>query len=326
MHKSFLLILCFSTFLLSFSNEKVKENKQDYAQIFNQLICRLNVHPDDQKIKKKIKETYFQAIDYYQSEIDRILMSQDSLKWTKTLDVMQQINGLSEEIIYNSAVSELICDPKIYTTEIDDAKQRAVSELYNAGTHSLQAGTRKSAKEAYSCFVKAYQLSPKFKDVATKIQEAKNMAVLNVVVEKVAAYAENKNLISTRFYETFLNKLQSDFLNEGFINIYSITEAKQRKIDPVDWSVRISFIDFEIGESSVFDNITSYNIYGVTEIKIFSPNENKDILNTRIPGQYVWKSYQNNSGSDLQSLFDSYSMSMIDQVFDLLEGFIKKSN
>ncbi len=326
MHKSFLLILCFSTFLLSFSNEKVKENKQDYAQIFNQLICRLNVHPDDQKIKKKIKETYFQAIDYYQSEIDRILMSQDSLKWTKTLDVMQQINGLSEEIIYNSAVSELICDPKIYTTEIDDAKQRAVSEIYNAGTHSLQAGTRKSAKEAYSCFVKAYQLSPKFKDVATKIQEAKNMAVLNVVVEKVAAYAENKNLISTRFYETFLNKLQSDFLNEGFINIYSITEAKQRKIDPVDWSVRISFIDFEIGESSVFDNITSYNIYGVTEIKIFSPNENKDILNTRIPGQYVWKSYQNNSGSDLQSLFDSYSMSMIDQVFDLLEGFIKKSN
>ena len=233
---------------------------------------------------------------------------------------------MSDEIRYNSFASQIICDPKIYTTEITEVRQKAVAELYNAGTRSLQTGTRKSAREAYSCFMKAYQLSPTYKDVATKIQEAKNKAVLNVVVEKVAAYAENKNLISTRFYETFLNKLQSDFLNNGFINIYSFTEAKQRKIDPVDWSVRISFIDFEIGESSVFDNTTSANIYGVAEFKIFSPIENKDILSTRIPGQYVWKSYQSNSGFDLQSLFDSYSMSMIDQVDDLLEGFVKKSN
>jgi hypothetical protein len=326
MRKSILFILCFSIFFNSFSNGKVIEKKCDYGQIFNQLICQLNVHPENQRTKKKIQETYSRAIEYYQREIDRILMSNNSLKWAKTLDVMLQINGLSEEIIYNSAVSELICDPKVYSTEIDDAKQRAVAELYNAGTRSLQTGTRSSAKEAYFCFVKAYQLSPTYKDVATKIQEAKNKAVLNVVVEKVAAYAENKNLISTRFYETFLNKFQSDFLNDGFINIYSFTEAKQRKIDPVDWSVRISFIDFEIGESSVFDNTTSVNIYGVTEIKIFSPIENKDILSKRIPGQYVWKSYQNNSGADLQSLFDSYSMSMYEQVFGWLEGFVKKSN
>ena len=326
MRKSILFILCFSMIFMSYSNGKTFVKKYDYAQIFNQLICRLSVYPDNQKIKKKIQETYSQAIEYYQSEIDRILMSKDSLKWTKTLDVMQQINGLSEEIIYNSAVSELICAPRVYTTEIDDAKQKAVAELYDVGIRSLQTGTRKSAKEAYSCFVKAYQLSPTFKDVSTKIQEAKDKAVLNVIVEKVAAYAENKNLISTRFYETFLNKLQSDFLNDGFINIYSFAEAKQRKIDPVDWYVRISFIDFEIGESSVFDNTTSVNIYGLSEIKIFSPIENKDILSARTPGQYVWKSYQSNSGSDLQSLFDSYSLSMIDQVFDLLEGFVEKSN
>ena len=326
MRKSILFILCFAMVFNSFSNGKVIEKKYDFGQIFNQLICQLNVHPENQRTKKKIQETYFQAIEYYQREIDRFLTSKDSLKWTKTLDVMQQINGLSEEIIYNSTVSELICAPKIYNSEITVVRQKAVAELYNAGIRSLQTGTRKSAREAYSCFVKAYQLSPTFKDVATKIQEAKNKAVLNVVVEKVAAYAENKNLISTRFYETFLNKLQSDFLNDGFINIYSFTEAKQRKIDPVDWSVRISFIDFEIGESSVFDNTTSANIYGVTELKIFSPIENKDILNTRIPAQYVWKSYQSNTGFDLQSLFDSYSMSMIDQVDDLLEGFVKKSN
>jgi len=326
MRRSILFILCFLMVFNSFSIGKVIEKKYDYGQIFNQLICQLNVHPENQRTKKKIQETYFQAIEYYQREIDRFLTSKDSLKWTKTLDVMQQINGLSEEVLYNSAVSELICAPKIYNSEITVVRQKAVAELYNAGIRSLQTGTRKSAREAYSCFVKAYQLSPTFKDVATKIQEAKNKAVLNVVVEKVAAYAENKNLISTRFYETFLNKLQSDFLNDGFINIYSFTEAKQRKIDPVDWSVRISFIDFEIGESSVFDNTTSANIYGVAEFKIFSPIENKDILNTRIPGQYVWKSYQNNSGADLQSLFDSYSMSMIDQVDDLLEGFVKKTN
>lgn len=326
MRKPILFILVFSMGFNSFSKGKDIEKKYDYALIFNQLICQLNVYPENQRTKKKIQKTYSQAIEYYQREIDRFLMSDNSLKWDKTLDVMQQINGLSEEIIYNSAVSVLICNPKVYTTEIDDAKQKAVAEHYNAGIRLLQTGTRKSAKEAYSSFVRAYQLSPTFKDVATKIREAKNKAVLNIVIERVVAYAENKNLISTRFYETFLNKFQSDFLNDGFINIYSFAEAKKRKIDPVDWSVRISFIDFENGGSSVFDNTTSTNIYGVAEIRIFSPNENKDILSRRIPGQYIWKSYQSNRGSDLQSLFDSYSMSMIDPVFDSLKDFVKKSN
>ena len=322
----YLLLICLFLVFDSCSTAQSLLKKHDYAEVINGTIFRLSFDAKDKRAGRLLQKAYSEALGYYQNELDRILTSNDQLRWTKTLDVMEKINNLSDEIRYNSFASQIICDPKIYTTEITEVRQKAVAELYNAGTRSLQTGTRKSAREAYSCFMKAYQLSPTYKDVATKIQEAKNKAVLNVVVEKVAAYAENKNLISTRFYETFLNKLQSDFLNDGFINIYSFTEAKQRKIDPVDWSVRISFIDFEIGESSVFDNTTSANIYGVAEFKIFSPIENKDILNTRIPGQYVWKSYQNNSGADLQSLFDSYSMSMIDQVDDLLEGFVKKSN
>lgn len=298
----------------------------DYAERINQIVFRLSCDANDRQAAKKLLKTYSSALIDYQKEIGRLQVEPDSFKWSKTYDLMDEFNQLSNEILYNSAASRVICEPKFYHDELPEAKQKAVQELYDAGIYLLQIGTKRKAKEAYFCFVKAYQLSPAFNDVSQKIQEAKNRATVSVVIEKVVAYADRKNLFATRFYQTLINKLQSEFLNDQFVNIYSFTDTKQRKIDPAACYVRISFIDFEMGELSTFDNTKSININGVAEIRIFSPTENKDILSTRLPRQYVWKSYQNTGSFDLQSIFDSFSMSMTDEVDDLLSGFIKQYN
>jgi hypothetical protein len=320
-----LVSLLFLAVLTGFSPDKDKLKMPDYAEKINQIVYQLSCDQNDRQAAKKLLKTYSSALSEYQKEISRLQVDADSFRWSKTYDLMDEFNELSNEILYNSAASRVICDPKFYKEELSEVRQKAILELYDTGIRSLQTGTKKEAKEAYSCFVKAYRLSPTFRDVSKKIQEAKNGANLNVVVEKVAAYADNKNMLSVRFYQTLLNKLQSDFLYDRFINIYSFTEAKQRKIDPADWIVRISFIDFERVKAATLDNTRSFYLNGVADVRIFSTIENKEVLSTRIPSQYIWNGYQSSGKSDLQGLFDSFSMSMTDSIFDLLSDFLKQS-
>jgi hypothetical protein len=142
---------------MSYSNGIGSTKKTDYARVLNQSIYRLNSHPKSQRAKRKVTETYYQAIKFYQQEIDRILMDNEPLKWTKTLDILETVNGLGDEIRFNSMALQLICDPKIYITEIDHAKSKSVAELYQAGEDCLQQHSKEKAKEAYSYFKRAAQ-------------------------------------------------------------------------------------------------------------------------------------------------------------------------
>ena len=92
MRKFFFFTFCFSIVFVSNSNGVSLTKKPEYVRDLNQSICRLNSHPKSQGAKNKVKKTYDQAINFYQVEIDRILMGNDPLKWTKTLDVLETVN------------------------------------------------------------------------------------------------------------------------------------------------------------------------------------------------------------------------------------------
>lgn len=111
MRKFCFITFCLSIVFASYSYGMGSTKKPDYARVLNQSICRLNSHPKSPVAKRKVKETYNQAIQFYQQEIDRILMDNEPLKWTKTLDILEKINGLGDEIRYNSVASQLICEP-----------------------------------------------------------------------------------------------------------------------------------------------------------------------------------------------------------------------
>lgn len=303
-----------------------KLNRSDYAEKINQYVYQLSCDPNDHQASKKLLKTYSSALTEYQGEIDRLQLVSDSFKWANTYYLMTELNELSNEILFNSAASRIICEPKVYTNEVPEVKQKAIDELYEAGIQSLENGSKAKAKAAYFYFVEVEQLSPAFKDVVQKIQQAKKKATLNVVIDEVSAYAYYKNLFSIKFYEAFLDHLQSEFRYDRFVNIYSYKEAKQRKIEPVDWYVRISFIDFEYQDPNYYGDTHIININGVTEIKIFSAIEKKDIVSTRFPGQYIWKNYALKSQGGLQGLFDTFSLSMEYQVYDWVFRVIKQSN
>ena len=325
MRISISVLLVFFAVLSGFSSDFVKLQKADYPRQINELIFRLSCDPNDRQAAKRLLKTYSSALDDYQKEIDRLRSEPDSFKWTKTYDLMDELNELSNEIRYNSSANRLICEPRFYDEELTEVKQKAVLELCDLGTKALNSGGVQRARQSYFCFEKAVKLRPAFAEGKQKLQEAKEKATIRILIDKPAAYASYKNLYTVRFHEALLNKLQSDFLLDQFVNFYSATEFKQRKLIQ-NWTVRISFIDIFMENAASIDNSRSVYVNGVADIKIVSGKEARTIFDRRIPNQFIWKSFVPNNGSDLQGIFDSFSLSMTDQISRTLSDFIKMSN
>lgn len=318
------IFIVFATVWRGFSADLDKQKMKDYAGRINQIVYRLSCDPNDGQAAKKLQKTYSEALAAYRKEIARLQVIPDSFRWTKTYELMDGLNQLSEDILYNSSANRVICDPKFYDVELNDAKRKAVQELYDCGVKALTTDGIKNAREAYACFAKAVELNPQFGDVGKKMTEARDKGTVSILIEQVAAYAHYKNLYAVRFQESLLNKLRSDFIRNQFVNFYSGSEIKQRKMDP-DWTLSIAFIDIEMEKVKSADNLSFTYINGVAEVKIVSNQDNRLILNTRIPGQYIWKSYQTSGDSGLQTLFDAFSMSMTEPVAEKLSEFLNKA-
>ncbi|MBA4410141.1 MAG: hypothetical protein C0397_12035 [Odoribacter sp.] len=297
MRKFCFLTFYFSIVFVSYSNGIGSTKKPDYARVLNQSICRLNSHPDNQRAKKKVQDIYTQALNYYQHEIDRILMSDDSFKWTKTLDVLEEINGLSDEIRYNSAASQLICEPRIYTSELTDAKEKASAELYSAGISRLNQHSKEKAKEAFHYFVEASKLNPEYKEVRKKVLEAKDLATYKVAIEPIYAYTQNgiREFSTKTFTQTLILKLREEFTANRFVFFYTSEEAKKQGFKNPDLTVFIEMSDFELSSKVIH--------YGGEVV----PNPSHVLK--LIDGKYVWEKYvgpPNNRISNLKTRSELY--------------------
>lgn len=321
LNKSFILAVCLIGIFSSCSPNRKLLKEHDYDAVIRNSIESLSLDAKNVKAAETLTRTYSQASAYYQYVIDQILTGNDPLKWKKTLDIMGLQNEISEDILFNSSAVRLICDPKLYTSEMNLVKQRAVAELYEGGVALLNTQEPKKAKEAYKLLQETAKLESGYKEVGKKIQEAKGLATTKIVVEQVSAYSQYRNLLSKKFYQEMLNSLQVDFLKENFIMVYTPEEAKQRKLERPDLVVFVSFIDFQLGQFLG----SQINTNGVIEVKVFSTIENKNILDIRIPAQYISQNYSKKR-SDLQELFDAFSLSMCDEVVDRLSLFIRKYN
>lgn len=254
--------------------------KHNYAEVIYDATFRLSCDADNRRAGQLLKETYSQALVYYQGELDRILTSNDQFKWMKTLELMQKTNELSEEILYNSAASQLICEPKIYTSEITDVKQKASAELYDAGINSLNQNTKQKAKEAYFYLIEADKLNPDYKDVAKKILEAKERATFKVIIDSVPAHTQH-NILSfstTIFYEKMFYELRQKFPYRGFVYFYTPEEAQKQKIKNPDQIVQIEISNFEI---------MPYRLLA-TKFTIIEPSKKLELVD----GKYVWKNVE----------------------------------
>ena len=311
--------------LNSCSTGKKSLEQGNYYDAIMKAVSRLSSDPDNRKASQVIREGYPLSVTYYQEEIDKILTSNDPFKWKQTLEIMQTVNQMSDEIRRIPAARKLVPSPKTYTSEMTDVQNRAAQEFYNAGLDALSRKTREAAKQAYFHFLNADALVRGFKDTQQKMLLAKNIATLNVVVEQIPVNGKFE-YSAQFFYDNVFQMLNERFQEKDFVHFFSPEQAEQAKLKFPDMVLQMGFYDFFIDRPQHSEEQLELNKQieekytvkiskdstvtrtrmipkkgkikiltdqvasgGLLELKTVEFQSQKIVFTDKIPGQYMWQ-------------------------------------
>ena len=252
MRKYFSILLVGILFLNSCSTGLKSLQRGDYYDAILKAANRLSSDPDNRKASQVVRDGYPLAVAYYQEEIDQILTGNDPFKWKRTLEIMQTVNQISDEIRRIPAARKLVSSPKNYTTEMVDVQNRAAQEFYDAGTDALSRKSREAAKQAYSHFLNADGLVRGFRDTKQKIVESKDLATLKVVVEQIPVNGKYE-YSAQFFYDNVFQMLNQQFQENGFVRFFSPEEAEKSRLKYPDMVLQMGFYDFFIDRPQHFE-------------------------------------------------------------------------
>ncbi len=325
MRKYFHFFILGIFFLSSCSTGLKSLQKGNYYDAIMKAANRLSSDPGNRKASQVVRDGYPMAVQYYQEEIDHTLTGNDPFKWKQTLEIMQTVNQISDQIRRIPAARQLVPNPKTYTTELNDVQNRAAQEFYDAGTDALSRNTRESAKQAFYYFQNADGLVRGFKDTKQKILESKDLATLKVVVEQIPVNGKFE-YSAQFFYDNVFQMLNQNFQEKDFVHFFSPEQAENAKLKYPDMVLRMGFYDFYIDRPQHLEeekdlskqveekytvkiskdstatrtrNVTKKGRIkivtdqvasgGLLELKAVEFQSQKIVFTDKIPGSYLWK-------------------------------------
>ena len=229
------------------STGKKALQKGDYFLAVTKAVERLKSSPENKNATSVLKDGYPMTLDWSQEEMDLILSSNNRFKWENAINLMQQVNQLSELIRSTPAARKIVANPKTYTTELNMAFEKAAEERYNAGVAELEINTRESARKAFDHFYRADQLISNYKNVQELMSEAKEIATLRVVVQAIPVNTQRYRLSSEFFYNQIFDYLNNQYRSSGFVSFYSPVQAEKSELNHPDFIVDMEFFDFSVG-------------------------------------------------------------------------------
>jgi len=308
----------FFLILMACSSGQKAFQRGNYFEAVHTAVERLRSNPDHRKSRQVLQSSYPQAIQWAQDEIDLALSGIDPLKWEKTVGIMKRVNNLASEIRRSPAALNVIPTPKVYTSEMTMALERAAEETYQAGLARLQQPEREAAREAYSLFMRSNELVQGYRDTPQLIREAKTRATMNIVVEPIPVHSRLFELSAGFFYNQVFEYLNRRFPRQGFVNFFSPEEFDKSGIKNPDMVLRLEFYDFLVGalkqgesEREVTNTVKKFpkdtlnketitykaklktftdqvSSGGVVDLKIVEWPSEKLLVNDRIPGEFIW--------------------------------------
>ncbi len=247
MRKNFLLIFLISTIVLSCATGMKALQKGNYYSAITKAIERLKSDPSNTKAQQVLKDGYPLALQWSQEEIDLALTSNQPFKWERTIDIMHQLNHLSEIIRSTPVARKIIVQPKSYTSELNMAYEKAAEERYETGLFFLGKDTREDARVAYSHFEQVEKYISNYEEVSKNLLVAKQLATIHVVVEAATVRTRTYKLSSEFFYNQVFEYLNNQFPPQGFVNFLSPKQAEDFQVKQPDYIVQMEFYDFSIG-------------------------------------------------------------------------------
>jgi hypothetical protein len=325
MRKYSFILLSFVMLINACSTGEKALQQGNYYDAIMKATSRLSSDPDNHKATKVVRDGYPMAIAYYQEEIDQTLTGNDPFRWNRTLEIMQTVNRMSDEIRRIPAARQLVPSPKNYTSELTDVRNRAAQEYYDAGMENLSRKTREDAKQAFYHFQNADGLVRGYRDSQQKMNESKDLATLKVVVEQIPVNGKFE-YSAQFFYDNVFQMLNQQFQEKDFVHFFSPEQAEKTNLKYPDMVLQMGFYDFYIDRPQHFEEereltkqveekylvkinkdstVTKSRMVtkrgkikivtdqvgsgGLLELKAVDFQSQKIVFTDKIPGQYQWQ-------------------------------------
>lgn len=290
-----------------------------------EVLADLRKKPTDERLLNLLPGTYYRAMDSRAAMKSYVIrdnpLGDRWVYWRRQLEASQSI---TDAVLAFPPASAVIRNPVQFRDQISEAKQLAAEEYYNMGMDLLRHQNRRDAKQAIEVFNKANREVPNYRDLATQMRRAEDMATLYVIVNPV-----DYNSFGWNYWGFQNDWLQWEMINDLNRRSYKQTrfmseqEARGRRITPervVDMRFRRLMISNPYTERHTFqrekkivtpdprgaDSIKSSTKGGIVvratvtttkrlingdadlETRIYDVPSGRNILYDNFPGRYNW--------------------------------------
>jgi hypothetical protein len=310
--------LSYFLFFLAFacSTGKTALQQGNYEEAVLKAVNRLRSSPDNKNARETLAQAYPLALNWNRANIDRMKSSNEKFRWESIARSYDNLNRLYDEVMRCPACLQLLPQPVSYLNEGNEARNFAAAERYETADRLLQDNPRNrmAAKEAFMHFSTAENLVPNYKDTRKRMDEARFLATLKIIVEQVP--------VASRFYqlsdEFFRNKIYQ-YINTNprmneFVRFYTPQEAVVQGLSSPDQVVKLQFDDFVVGETSVNRNTETFmskDSVKVGEVKV--AGKKIDVFNKVSAKVTTYRKVVVSKGLLDMQILDAYTNTVIHQ-------------
>ncbi len=258
--KHILQIMLLALMLSACGSSKTYLERSDEDKALLDAVKKLNKNEGDEQATQAIKILYTNILNSHLAKIKNFQTSNDLARWDKIIGEYNDLQEAYNAIINSTAAFKLVT-PENFSTQLLETKQGAAEEYYTTAALFLSKTGRENAKKAYSYFKKSDKYIAGYKDVQTKINEAYESAIVDVVINPVQdnSFFSNSgwgssglNYSNEYFQRTLVRDLAYNNNNSNYAaRFYSDWEAQRADVQP-DWIVDLRLRNMDLPQPNSY--------------------------------------------------------------------------
>ena len=233
-------------FLIACGSGKKALQKGEYKDAVLRSIKRLRSSPSNRKAGETLSQAYPNLLAYYQDKIETTRLETSPLRWERIMDYYKDLNEVYDEIQRSPAAKSLLPNAQNFQGEYTQVRRRAAEARYALGNDALEDGTREGAKQAFSHFETALELRPNFRDAASKMQEAQELATVWVQVKPIPIHSIRFE-ISNDFFQREIGDYLTQREHSPFVRF--VLPGHPRPHPKPHHVIELTFDDFSVGNT-----------------------------------------------------------------------------
>jgi hypothetical protein len=225
------------------------------------VVKTLNKHSNDEDAAKALPIVYAQVQQNHLKKIATYKNYREITRWDKIIDAYAALQKMYDAISNSERAGSLVTAVN-YQNDLYDVKQLAAEDYYQLATTLLQSDRRDDAKKAYTYFKKSDKYVTGFKDAKSKMDEAYQAAVINVVINPVQDNSfffntgwgnSGYNYSNEYFQQTLVRELGGQNSSRYPARFYTDWEARRENVRP-DWVVDLTLRNMDLPRPTTYNS------------------------------------------------------------------------